>query len=99
MFHTSPAMFQVICQVLENYFYTFGYQLDVIQVEDSEGFTRALLSCEGMNGKKEANREAARLINSQFKRKDGIPTCVVTDAGRAEFQIYVTHPADLQNLN
>lgn len=98
-FHKSDAMFQVICQVLENYFFSFGHQLDVIKVEDIAGETRAWVSCEGMDGQTEANLEATRLLNTQFKRKDGEATCVCPDPEKSVFRVYVTTPIDLEHLN
>jgi hypothetical protein len=97
-FHKADTMLQVICAVLENYFYSFGQQLDVIEVQDDERSCAAIVVCKGMDGRNEANLEAARLLNTQFKRKDDLMTCVCEDPRKAIFLIYVTHPGDLAHL-
>ena len=98
-YHKKPAMLQVICHILENYYFQFGKQLDLISVEDAPDFIKAIIACSAMDGENEVNLEAARRINEQFKRKDGNFTCILANPAIAQFSIYVTSPADLAELH
>lgn len=103
LFHKSPTLLQVICQMLESELVAHHLQLELVDTEQQEKFWVALIVAgneeyEDSALMQEVLKLAVDKINLRFKRQDEEPTAILESGNHGLVTVRVTEARDFAQL-